>query len=321
MDHAAPKPPARQQGAIGAMLRPPNSYWLLALLLVVTINFAWTEITRTRGAQKVSFVPAEQTCGEAGPLRYCVNRDRRGTNGDILYHLHARNLDETIWNDDTYMTALIQASGSAPGPCRPRSSLSPTGQHGCWHPRAKSLTADCSTTSWRACQPSRPKVGSPRRRLLLGESMGGLNVLIAGLSYPTQFARVAALCPGVYADTPFASVTTFPAAMQRTGANPKIAMGVWVFARTYLASEAEWRRVSPLRLIEQAGPDTPALYLSNGLYDHFGNFEGTQQLANLARQRGVQVEWHPLYGGHCASHAPSLAAFLLPGPASSQVEN
>jgi S-formylglutathione hydrolase FrmB len=151
--------------------------------------------------------------------------------------------------------------------------------------------------------------------------MGGLNVLIAALSYPTQFAKVAALCPGVYVDSPFAPPTTFPAAMQRTGANPKIALGVWVFARTWLASEAEWRRVSPLRLIEQAGPDSPALYLSNGLYDHFGNFEGTQQLANVARQRGVKVEWHPLYGGHCAAHAPSLAAFLLSGPAPAALEN
>lgn len=321
MDHAAPKPPARQQGAIGAMLRPPNSYWLLALLLVVTINFAWTEITRTRGAQKVSFVPAEQTCGEAGPLRYCINRDRRGTNGDILYHLHARNLDETIWNDDTYMTALIQAEWQRTGTLPPTVITVSYGPTWMLAPKGEKPDSGLLNDFMARLPAIEAKVGSPRRRLLLGESMGGLNVLIAGLSYPTQFARVAALCPGVYADTPFASVTTFPAAMQRTGANPKIAMGVWVFARTYLASEAEWRRVSPLRLIEQAEPDTPALYLSNGLYDHFGNFEGTQQLANLARQRGVQVEWHPLYGGHCASHAPSLAAFLLPGPAPSQVEN
>lgn len=65
------------------------------------------------------------------------------------------------------------------------------------------------------------------------------------------------------------------------------------------------------QMIERAGPQSPALYLSNGLYDAFGNFEGTQALAQRARARGVQTEWHPLYGGHCALDAPSVAAFLV----------
>ena len=154
------------------------------------------------------------------------------------------------------------------------------------------------------------KIGRPRRRLLLGESMGGLNVLIAGLSYPSRFAKVAALCPGVYAVSPFASLSAIRATMQRTGANPKIIFGVWMMARQYAANDAEWQRVSPLALIERAGPSYPALYLSNGLYDVYGNFAGTQRLADMARQRGVRTEWHPLYGGHCATDVASLAAFL-----------
>jgi hypothetical protein len=64
-------------------------------------------------------------------------------------------------------------------------------------------------------------------------------------------------------------------------------------------------------LIERAGPSFPTLYLSNGLYDAYGNYEGTERLARVARLRGVATEWHPLYGGHCASDIPSLANFLL----------
>jgi pimeloyl-ACP methyl ester carboxylesterase len=154
------------------------------------------------------------------------------------------------------------------------------------------------------------RVGTPRRRILLGESMGGLNVLVAGLSYPRMFAKVAALCPGVYVASPFAPLSTLRAAAERTGANPKIAFGIWSMARKFAAGEDEWRRISPLSLVERAGPGHPALYLSNGLYDPYGNYEGTQQLARMARHRGVKTEWHPMYGGHCASHAPSLAAFL-----------
>jgi hypothetical protein len=72
-------------------------------------------------------------------------------------------------------------------------------------------------------------------------------------------------------------------------------------ARRHYSNDREWRVASPLSLIERAGPQWPALNLSNGLHDAFGNFEGTQALA----------EWHPLYGGHCALDAPSVAAFLV----------
>jgi len=65
-----------------------------------------------------------------------------------------------------------------------------------------------------------------------------------------------------------------------------------------------------LALIEQAEATYPALYLSNGLYDSYGNFEGTEKLAWVAEERGVETQWHPMYGGHCSIDASSLAAFL-----------
>ena len=91
------------------MLRRPYHYWLIAFLLAVSVYIVWTELTRTRGNQKVAFRPAEQACGTTGSLQYCIYWDRRGTNGDFVYHLHGRNLDERIWNDDTYFTAMLQA--------------------------------------------------------------------------------------------------------------------------------------------------------------------------------------------------------------------
>lgn len=40
---------------------------------------------------------------------------------------------------------------------------------------------------------------------------------------------------------------------------------------------------------------SPALYVSNGLNDRYGNFEGCERLAILARLRGVQTEWRSRY--------------------------
>jgi pimeloyl-ACP methyl ester carboxylesterase len=302
---------SKRRNIAKSMFQRPYRSWLFAILVAALTYYLWTEITKTRGDQKVTFRRAAQTCGTVGALRYCVYRDRRGSNGDIVYHLHGRNLDERVWNDDTYFTAMIQSEwqhSQALPPTVITLSYGPT-----WLLTPKGERADSGLLDdlMRRLPAIESKLGQPRRRILMGESMGGLNVLIVGLFYPSQFAKVAALCPGVYATSPFASLSTLRAGMERTGADPKVAFGIWLLARKYVADEKEWRRISPLDLIERAGPTYPALYLSNGLYDAYGNFEGTQRLADMARQRGVTTEWHPIYGGHCATDASSLAAFLL----------
>lgn len=293
------------------MIRRPYRYWLVAVVIAALIYYAWGQITQRRGDQAVSFRPAAQSCGGAGSLRYCIYRDRRGTNGDILYHLHGRNLDERIWNDDTYLTAMLQSEWQR-SPALPPTVVD-LSYGSTWLLTPKGEKADSGLLDdMMARLPSiEAKVGRPRRRLLMGESMGGLNVLIAGLSYPSRFAKIAALCPGVYTISPFASLSTIRATMKRTGADPKIIFGVWLMAQNYAANDAEWRRVSPIDLIGRAGPGYPALYLSNGLYDAYGNFEGTERLAKVARRRGVETEWHPIYGGHCATDVSSLASFLF----------
>ncbi len=307
---ASPAIGGKLRRTASAMLAPPRRYWLVAALIAALLYYGWAEVTRTRGAQRVSFRPAHQQCGTSGALRFCVYRDRRGTNGDILYHLHGRNLDERIWNDDTYLTALIQAEWQRGRALPPMVVTLSYGSTWLLTPKGQKADSGLLDDLMARLPAIEEKVGRPRRRLLMGESMGGLNVLIAGLTHPARFAKVAALCPGVYRISPFASLSTIRAAMTRTGANPKIIFGVWMMARTYAANDAEWQRVSPLHLIERADSTYPALYLSNGLYDAYGNFEGTERLAEVARARGVATQWHPLYGGHCAIDAPSLASFL-----------
>lgn len=284
---------------------------ILALASSVLLWWGWCELTRTRGAQAVSFTAAAQACHATGRLRYCIYKAAGGTNGDVVYHLHGRGLDERVWNDDTYFTAMLQARWQETGTLPPTVVTVSYGPQWLLTPRGRQPDSGL-LDDWMLRLPEiEARLGQPRRRILLGESMGGLNVLIAGLSHPSRFAKVAALCPGVYADSPFASLTKVRAAMERTGASPKIVAGLWFMARTYLADDAEWQRVSPLSLVANARADYPALYLSCGLYDAYGNYEGTERLAAMARQRGVGTEWHPIYGGHCAVDVPSLAAFLV----------
>lgn len=286
----------------------------LATLAVLALlgHGAWSYLTAPRGEQAVTFTPAAQTCGTIDGLDYCINRPGDPGQGDLVYHLHGRRLDARSWNDPTYFTAMVQGEWQRlglPAPTvvtlsyGPEWLLTPAG------PAARSGLLDRIGPQIARLE---AQIGPPRRRLLVGESMGGLNALVLGLSQPDRFDKIAALCPGVYVDSPFASLGTLRAALQRTGADPKIAVGVWWLARQHIASEADWVRVSPLSLLETLAhaPKRPALYLSCGLYDRYGNFEGTQQLATRARELGIPTDWHPLYGGHCAIDITSLARFL-----------
>ena len=284
---------------------------LVACLVIAALYLAWGELTKVRGAQRVVFAPASVECASAGSARYCVYTAEGGTNGDIAYHLHGRNLDETIWNDDTYYTALLQAEWQRHGKPAPR--IVSVSYGGTWLLTPRGIRKDSGLLEdfFALVGTIERRIGKPDRRILLGESMGGLNVLVAGFSRPGSFAKVASLCPGVYVNSPFDPLRDQIAGLHRTGADPKTIFAVAMLARRYVADDREWARVSPLRLIEQVDPGDLDLYLSNGLYDRFGNFEGTERLAELADERGITTSWHPLYGGHCSIDIRSLAAFLV----------
>lgn len=292
------------------ILRKWQRVCLVVILLLMLLYSIWARISAPQGDQKVVFAPARESCGSAGRLKYCIYRARSGANGDVVYHLHGRNLDEKIWNDDTYWTSMVQAEWQRTKTIPPTVVTLSYGSTWLLAPKGKQAESGLLDDLMMRLPEIEAKIGSPRRRMLLGESMGGLNVLITGLSFPDKFSKIAALCPGVYATSPFGTFSEMNDTLKRTGADPKIGLGIWLMAKNYVADEREWERISPLSLIEKAASGYPAMYLSNGLYDAYGNFEGTQRLADAASLRGVSVEWHPIYGGHCATDIPSLARFL-----------
>jgi hypothetical protein len=67
-------------------------------------------LTSPWGVQKVSFKLSKSETFAKGNLSFSIYRANNGVNEDIIYHFHGRNLDNTIWNDDTYFTSLIQSN-------------------------------------------------------------------------------------------------------------------------------------------------------------------------------------------------------------------
>ena len=288
-------------------------FFSILTALLVGGYLTWNHFTSPTGAQKVSFVPARAEQFESGNLNYAVYRAENGVNDDVVYHLHGRNLDSSIWNDDTYYTALVQAHWQRSSIKPPTVVIASYGPVWLLTPKNSQTESGLLDDFINRLPEIESKVGkSPAgRRILLGESMGGLNVLIAGLSRPEMFSKIASLCPGVYLDSPFSDLSTLRAGLKRTGADPKIAYGITQLAKKYVSNEEELKAINPLFLIERANENYPEIYLSCGLYDKFGNFEGTEALANLAIKKGVKTVWHPLYGGHCAIDVASLADFLV----------
>jgi len=281
------------------------------LLFLISIYLIWGKLTSPYGVQKVSFIPSKAETFTKGRLTFTIYRASTGVNDDIIYHFHGRNLDNTIWNDDTYFTSLIQSHWQKSNMKPPTVVLISYGAEWLLTPknsRAESGLMDDLISNLPFIE---SKINKPKNRILLGESMGGLNVLILGLSHPELFARVASLCPGVYLVSPFSDFDEIKAALKRTGADPKIALGIYLMAKKYVSNEEEWKKISPIDLIKKANSTYPELYLSCGLYDKYGNYEGTEALSNIANTKAVKTHWHPLYGGHCAIDIPSLADFLI----------
>lgn len=283
---------------------------LLLVFLLIAGYVTWNNFTSRTGNQEVIFTPANPQHFTAGNLNYTIYRAENGVSDDVIYHLHARNLDASIWNDNTYFTSLVQAHWQKSSIKPPTVVVVSYGPVWLLTPKNSQVESGLLDDFITRLPEIESKVGKPSRRILLGESMGGLNVLILGLSHSERFSKIASLCPGVYLESPFSDYSTQRAAMKRTGADPKVIFGVTQLVKKYVSNNEEWKTINPISLIERADQTYPELYLSCGLYDKYGNFEGTEALANLAIRRGVKTRWHPLYGGHCAIDITSLADFL-----------
>lgn len=285
--------------------------FVVSLTILLILYVIWQKITSPYGVQKVSFTPSKSEKFTQGQLSFTIYKAVSGVNEDVIYHFHGRNLDDAIWNDDTYYTSMIQSNWQKSNIKPPSVVLVSYGSQWLLTPKTSKPESGLLEDFISQLPFIESKIGKPRNRILLGESMGGLNVLILGLTHPELFSKIASLCPGVYIDSPFSDFKTKINGLKRTGADPKIAFGINRWAKRYVSNQEEYKAISPIDLIRKANVKYPELYLSCGLYDKFGNYEGTDSLAKIAKSKGIKTNWHPIYGGHCATDINSLAEFLI----------
>jgi enterochelin esterase-like enzyme len=164
---------------------------LLLSLLLLGGYLTWSHFTSPIGDQKVIFTPAHPQRFTAGNLNYTIYRAANGVSDDVIYHLHGRNLDASIWNDDTYFTSQVQAYWQRSSMKPPTVVVVSYGPVWLLTPKTSQVENGLLDDFIGRLPEIESKVGNPKHRILLGESMGGLNVLILGLSRPEMFSKSA----------------------------------------------------------------------------------------------------------------------------------
>ena len=241
------------------------------------------------------------------PWRYCVHRSPGSTSRDLLVHFHGRRGTERWWNDATYYTAELYEHWASAGhqpPTVVSISFGPL-----WL-----LTGDIAAAFDDVFERARDEAATWAghdfdRTLLVGESMGGYNALIAGLD-GDRFDRVAALCPPLSTRSPFGR-----GAFDRVReSSPREAFMLLAFSRAFFEDDADWRTTDPLARITAGDPFEPNLHLSCGTEDPWGCEAGGQYIADILESRGQSPQWLLLPEGHCAIDSKRLAAFLSEAP-------
>lgn len=272
-------------------------------------------IHRRYGRERASFQAPQKNCIKAGSdWTYCVHTSDLDDLSSTLYVFHGKDQSENFWTDGTTYAGLLQQYWQRKKIRHPRVVTISFGK--VWivaPPLIKHPKSLLERIHNEVIPTIEKNIGVPRRgRMLMGNSMGGLNALTYVLHQPESFKKVAILCPPVFPMSPFSSWTQlFTYAMQHGARIDSFLMTVGL-GRKLVVDDKEWKQFSPLHRLETMMPPghPPTLYITGGLRDQYGTFSATEELARKAQNKGFPVYWRPISGDHCSIDVSSLGRFF-----------
>lgn len=253
----------------------------------------------------------------------CVHVQEGSNNPDVLYHLHGMGGDEETWSQPNFYTQQIRDYWKSKGQDLPivvSVSFGPV-----W------LLIDKNTSSYSGLLPTFKSTVLPTleksfggvkgRRLLLGESMGGINSLQL-LLRSDLFDKVAAVCAPVTSISPHWAQEKIDETVKNSTAwkvykdkKPSAVLGqvqkLLMLSEEFFPSQKEWE-ANDLSLFIANNDISKVVpsYISAGFHDEYLAFEGNQHIAAALKAQGAEVEWHPAWGGHCSVDIGSISEFL-----------
>ena len=257
-------------------------------------------------AQALNAVQATCGSGRQGwqSYSYCVQREAKPRSGTVLYYFHGNGGSESSWNTPEHQQLVNMWGKQASAPSAIVSISFGTN----WF-----LNQNLQEMVARKIIPEiESRLGfAVKKRVLLGESMGGFNAAVMALASPKVFDRIAIACPAVYPVNPYASsreVSQF-VARQPAGTNTKFILKWFGKQQSYYRSADEFNALDPIRMPEKVTSSSTPLYLMGDEKDSLGVYEGAKLMALAAKKRGLNVQWWSIPNAdHCQHSGPSLEA-------------
>ncbi|MDZ4663162.1 MAG: alpha/beta hydrolase-fold protein [Pseudomonadota bacterium] len=263
-------------------------------------------------------VLAEEICGtdegSGFSFKYCIYTSNEST--DIMYYMHGANGSEKNWMKfDPYVK--VRENWKKSGKALPNVIAVSFGDQ--WlltdMPKKGGVSLYQAFVDYVMPLMESKVTNKGGRRLIMGESMGGLNSAFLYLRHGYLFDRAALNCPAIVSFGPHAESSEVDAYVQRHKSyiNRIYVKYIQDWGKEEFPTVSDWERNAPLGLAKVLPRSSPSLYVSCGTRDQFGFIEGAFLLADQARNLGINTTWMPLEkGGHCTINSQSLAEFLRP---------
>ena len=245
---------------------------------------------------------------------YCINKIEGSQSKDIIYYFHGRNGNATWWNDKTYYTGKM---------------------HNLWLEKSKDIPTVVSISFGKLwlltnvndeSQKNFEKIFTEEiikkvesqldfkvsKRMVVGESMGGVNSMMIALKTKTLFHKAASVCAAMPTTSPFSSWKEIYDYVLRSSTSVKRALMMLWFAKKFYPNEKDWQANDPVQLSYKVDSSLKtSIYLSCGEKDEWGCMEGSKIFVDNLSKAKADIHWYPRPGGHCDIDHESLAGFLV----------
>jgi predicted esterase len=264
---------------------------------------------------------------DCGPLsvewaRACIHTPESGNNQNVLIHMHGLGINEHGFAT-YYMPEIVPyfEKNNLDLPIVISFSFGPI-----WFLAEKNSSSESGLYEvfmQQVLPELEQKVGGFKGHVdLMGESMGGVNVIQLGLR-PGPFRKVISIAAPIADLSPLSTeeeknqfVTSSVGWQFYKDTDPeKVTQAVYLLfeiSANLFPTEEEWNQADPLRIASKSNDVlNRRFYITTTKDDYFLNFEGNEKLSGVLKDRGVDITWVPIEtGGHVSPDSKSLLKFL-----------
>jgi len=278
----------------------------------------------------LAFVSIQSFAGykiECGPLsvewaRACIHTPESGNNKDVLIHMHGLGINEHGFAT-YYMPEIVPyfEKNNLDLPTVISFSFGPI-----WFLAEKNSSSESGLYEvfmQQVLPELEQKVGGFKGHVdLMGESMGGVNVLQLGLR-PGPFRKIISIAAPIADISPLSTdeeknqfITSSVGWQFYKDTNPeKVQQAVYLLfeiSANLFPTPEEWEAADPFKVVTKSQAIlNRRFYITTTKDDYFLNFEGNEKFSAELAKRNVDVTWAPVEtGGHVAPDAKTLLKFL-----------